>query len=115
MSKKLEIFNTQGKVFNEYRRSYIEPKPGQVWCPECKGLGSHPAEHIVNFEIVAQCKTCDGIGVLDWVERIVGKKKPFDYYTYYASELAEEIRYEIDKEILDEINKEIIKSIGNKK
>jgi hypothetical protein len=111
----MKICNTQGKVFNECRRSYIEPEPGQVWCPECKGLGCHPAEPIENFELVAQCKNCDGIGVLDWVERIVGKKRQFDFETYYASELAEEIRDEIDKEILGEINKEIIKSIGNKK
>lgn len=99
----MKICNTQGKVYNEAMRSYIDLNEGEVWCPSCKGVGSHPPKPIGNYEVAAQCKKCNGHGKLDWIARVVGLKEPFDYDSFYASEMAEEIAKAIDKEIIDSI------------
>lgn len=109
----MKIYNTQGKIYNEAMRSYIDLKEGEHWCPSCKGKGSHPPQPLGQYEVAAQCKKCNGAGKLDWLERVMGVKTPFDFETYYASEMAEELRKEIDKEILEDIMKDL--SNKNKK
>ena len=44
----------------------------KIKCPECDGLG-----FIVNLggcKSFSLCEKCQGIGTLDWVEKICGKK-----------------------------------------
>ena len=43
-------------------------KKGEVHCDKCAGSGV-----IEKFEV---CTKCNGEGKLDWVEAVVGKKKP---------------------------------------
>lgn len=99
----IEICNTQGKRWNGAARSYIDLKEGEVWCHECKGAGQFPSKPIGNFDVSEQCRTCEGYGKLDWVERIVGKKNPFDFQTMLVNELGDALRNEIDEMVLDDL------------
>jgi len=43
-------------------------KEGESYCTNCDGTG-----RVVSGD---RCQKCDGFGKLDWVEAVVGKKKP---------------------------------------
>lgn len=52
---------------------------GEVLCDVCNGLGYENNPH---FGPII-CKKCQGVGKLDWIERIVGKKEePFIFSSY---------------------------------
>lgn len=52
----------------------LDESIGEVLCDECNGWGnlySKDESHLV------RCQKCWGIGKLDWIERVVGKKPEF--------------------------------------
>jgi len=87
----------------------------QLFCPVCKGTGRGKTWMTGEFEVSPECYHCLGNGVLDWVERVIGKqRRVYHFDTLYATaieESAELLREEIDKEILDEIINESNKMI----
>jgi len=55
-------------------------KPGESKCEECKGKGKIPSEDNPNIFMgrvgsMSSCPTCQGTGKLDWIEKVIGKKK----------------------------------------
>jgi len=71
----LEVQNTQNKIYNEIRRTYLDDsdlKEGEVICRKCKGTGisySHPFTHV--------CSKCSGEGIVDWVTQAVERPVVF--------------------------------------
>jgi len=47
-------------------------------CDKCKGTGYEPGQNL-NSGILEICGKCLGHGKLDWIERVVGKKRPKMY------------------------------------
>jgi RecJ-like exonuclease len=43
--------------------------PGEIICDECLGTGASLAYNL--------CPKCQGVGKLDWIEAVVGKKNEF--------------------------------------
>jgi hypothetical protein len=107
--------------------------PGEVLCPLCDGKGYYVQKNLPDKiyyfkELNVECPTCYGLGKLDWIEAIVGKRKPnlgvvFDFKTEYMctfekennhpfsnkimKEAAENIANKVDKEILDILTKKV--------
>ncbi len=57
-------------------------KEGELVCPVCDGRGwiyDHPTYTTKFYHSGSQCKKCHGIGKLDWIELIVGKKRNRGY------------------------------------
>lgn len=49
--------------------------PGEIICDKCKGTGKHYLEtHPLADHAYQTCKFCQGVGKLDWIEVVVGKK-----------------------------------------
>lgn len=48
----------------------IKLNPGEYECPDCKDIT------VFKKNIIGKCSRCNGAGKLDWVEMIVGAKKP---------------------------------------
>jgi len=49
-------------------------------CDQCQGSGKVPvSKHngITVIESLKQCPKCVGTGKVDWIENVVGKRKPF--------------------------------------
>ncbi len=67
----LAVSNTENKIYNEIRRSYLDDsdcKEGEVICRKCKGTGinyTHPFTH--------PCSKCAGNGIVDWVTQAVDR------------------------------------------
>lgn len=80
---------------------------------------------------VKGCPVCDGVGYLDWIETIVGKKKKIKYINFAVKdedlgldtslyevrkemmkELSNQMAYNIDKMILEEATKRSTKIYG---
>lgn len=67
----LEVQNTQNKVYNDVRRTYIDKsdcKEGEAICRKCKGRGQIMSEDASNDVI---CSKCLGRGIVDWVKQAV--------------------------------------------
>lgn len=61
------------KALNRYLNTYITLEDGEEFCPKCKGSGQ---VHVrTGLGIRLQCHVCSGEGKLDWVEKVVGKKR----------------------------------------
>ena len=73
----MEIVNTQSKVYNHVRRTYIDEKDckeGELICPKCDGGGSWPKKFAkLEDPSFLRCHKCQGIGIIDWIEKVVGK------------------------------------------
>jgi len=73
----MEICNTQNKTYNHIRRTYIDEgdlKEGQLICPKCDGGGSYPKKSAaLEDPYFLRCSKCQGIGIVDWIENVVGK------------------------------------------
>jgi len=57
-----------------------------IKCDKCNGTGRQPLHNIIWIPgygcvggISYKCTKCHGTGVLDWIERIVGKKGNINY------------------------------------
>jgi Zn ribbon nucleic-acid-binding protein len=82
----------------------IKLNPGEILCPKCKGSGKGKTWKSGDFEITPECSKCLGDGKFDWIERVTGKRRPFDYIEQeIIDKLSEELREEIDREILEKI------------
>jgi len=73
----MEIVNTQNKVYNPIRRTYIDEgdcKEGELICPKCDGGGSWPKKNAAMEDpSFLRCYKCQGVGIIDWIEKVVGK------------------------------------------
>jgi anaerobic ribonucleoside-triphosphate reductase len=56
-------------VFNIILKEYIFLEVGEVWCPDCNGVGGV----CLKFERNLLCAKCYGWGKLDWIENITGR------------------------------------------
>lgn len=72
--EEFEVINTQNKIYNNKRRTYIDHtdcKEGEAICRKCLGVGEIlPKEEHFG---VQNCPKCQGRGIVDWVEQVVGK------------------------------------------
>jgi len=70
-----EVVNTQDKIYNDKRRTYIDKsdcKEGEVICRKCKGRGEiWPKEEYIN----ELCPQCLGRGIVDWVTQAVERPR----------------------------------------
>jgi len=73
----MEIVNTQNKIYNHIRRTYLDEgdcKEGQLICPKCSGGGSYPKKSAaLEDPAFLRCSKCQGSGIVDWIENVVGK------------------------------------------
>lgn len=79
---------------------------GEVLCDKCNG------GYAEKLQIKHQCDKCLGVGKLNWIENIVGKKPP--QYTVVDSgnsSIEQWIVEEVSKEIARKIDEEILSSI----
>ena len=67
---KFEIQNTQNKVYNIPRRSYIDEgdcKEGESICRKCEGIG----QVTTDGGPIMNCSKCLGRGIVDWISQAV--------------------------------------------
>jgi hypothetical protein len=65
----MQIVNTQNKIYNNHRRTYLDKgdlKEGESFCRKCKGVGE-----IHNSPIFGICPQCVGRGIVDWITQAV--------------------------------------------
>ncbi len=67
-------------IYNRYFGIYVykkDLKNGVYFCSRCKGTGILDFKlYLVElFSIVEPCPKCGGLGSIDWIENIVGRKK----------------------------------------
>lgn len=71
----LEVQNTQNKVYNNARRTYLDEadlKEGESFCRKCKGVGEILSRISASgHEVPATCPQCVGRGIVDWVTQAV--------------------------------------------
>jgi DnaJ-class molecular chaperone len=56
----------------------MDLNPGDIVCRECGGTGNsnyNKPDDEFDFVFNIKCPKCNGIGKLDWVENVVGKKQ----------------------------------------
>ncbi len=95
-------------------------KDGEVICNQCKGTG-HPNNNKVNynsrslFPVPHVCDKCNGVGKLDWIEVIVGKKHLRKITSQWKVEMDNDVQVlygsDMEKEIIDKLGEEISKKI----
>ena len=105
------IHKSVNEMKNELNKDICE-----CLCDKCGGTGSIDA----GVYIATTCKKCDGKGKLDWLEFILGKKKPkrrnlkaswsFES-TKFVNTIQNEMIDKISKSLADEIDKEIMRSL----
>ncbi len=94
-------------------------KEGEIICNKCNGSGSLSSK--INASTMAfTCKKCDGVGKLDWIENVIGKKVPnmFDSSSTMTISGMKFSNYPIkqkdlnkmSKRLADKIDKEILES-----
>ena len=106
------IHKSVNEMKNELNKDICE-----CLCDKCGGTGSIDA----GVYIATTCKKCDGKGKLDWLEFILGKKKPklrtlkaswsLDTEEDLKNIFQNEVIDEISKSLADEIDKEIMRSL----
>lgn len=73
----MKIVNTENKVYNHIRRTYIDEgdcKEGELICTKCDGSGSWPKKNAAMEDpYFLRCNKCQGVGIIDWIEKVVGK------------------------------------------
>lgn len=63
------------KVYNINSKQYIFLDEGEEFCPKCRGRGRIIKKSKGEKPRISLiCSTCYGMGKLDWVEKVVGKK-----------------------------------------
>jgi DnaJ-class molecular chaperone len=66
-------------VFNTHIKKYVDTADGEEFCDKCKGKGTIPVNRIkLSYDPYRQdlvCHKCFGTGVLDWIEKAMGKRK----------------------------------------
>lgn len=77
-------------------------KAGEMICDKCKGVGHFDAG-VYLYKI---CKKCDGTGIVDWVENVVGKLPDLHEHDDIYDALAKNLADEIDKQIIESVLKE---------
>lgn len=74
---KLYIENTQNKIYNDVQRTHLDGndlEEGELICKKCEGSGSWPKKFAtLEDPSFARCPKCQGAGIVDWIENIVGK------------------------------------------
>lgn len=65
----------------------MDLNPGEIICKECKGTGYDlkiPEQEYEQAYYIKHCKCskCYGVGKLDWIEAVVGKKQ--DSYMWFT-------------------------------
>jgi len=87
------------------QRIFLEK--GEEFCSKCNGSGSlasrHKSYNGKSYKLT--CPKCLGMGKLDWIEVIRGKK-PVDPFIFWAAEAAKNLAKQIDDEIIKEITEE---------
>jgi len=66
------------KALNRYLNKHITLDDGEEFCPKCKGNGRLPRKkggQIKGLTMFLKCNVCSGEGKMDWVEKVVGKKR----------------------------------------
>jgi len=64
------------KALNTYLKKYITLDEGEEFCPNCKGKGKLPLKFDgKGLSMLLRCHVCGGEGKLDWIEKVVGKKR----------------------------------------
>ena len=88
-------------------------------CNKCNGTGKSELSSHGSSNIETECTKCLGAGELDWIEYIIGKRKPKYFYvdwnnlwknSYFddtlekeiINKMAEQIALDIDKQIMEE-------------
>jgi len=69
----LQVQNTQNKIYNETRRTYIDEsdcKEGESICKKCKGEGQIVVKNY-HHQHIEVCPQCLGKGIVDWVTQAV--------------------------------------------
>ena len=73
------VQNTQNKVYNNKRRTYIDKsdcKEGEVICKKCMGAGELiPRDSHFRVDI---CSQCLGRGIVDWITQAV-ERPPLNF------------------------------------
>jgi len=103
----------------------LKLKPGEYKCNLCNGKGKIPAEKNPEclIGIVGQlttCPKCHGSKKLDWIENVIGKKKPVMFSFGVDSsasvscqhQLSSKVISEIAGELANKIDGEILKMLG---
>jgi len=71
----LQVQNTQNKIYNSVRRTYIDNsdlKEGESICRKCKGTGEiNSKESVIGYDFPDVCSKCGGRGIVDWVTQVV--------------------------------------------
>ena len=69
----LDVQNTQNKIYNDARRTYIDEsdcKEGESICKKCKGSGQVDVKNY-HHTYIETCPQCLGRGIVDWVTQAV--------------------------------------------
>ena len=71
----LEVQNTQNKIYNNARRTYLDEKDlkeGESFCRKCKGVGEIlDGFSATDVHLPKTCSQCVGRGIVDWVTQAV--------------------------------------------
>lgn len=113
--KKLELFQEQTEARDKEKKLNLEE--GEIICDKCNGRGVNPIKN--KFEFPIPCNKCQGLGKLDWIENIVGKKSTTFGTTSnstYSSisntfNLQNSIMNDVSSAIAKQIDEEIIESL----
>jgi hypothetical protein len=109
------------------RRKKLKLEDYEVVCSKCSGKGYLKKVG----KVIPTCSKCFGSGKLDWIENIVGKRRPRrglqvswpvsdaeDFKSMFGARWDSEIISKMSEELAKEIDREIIKEllkIGEKK
>ena len=66
-------------VYNKKIKKYVVLADGEEYCKVCKGVGKVKPNghfHIGLTRTPLTCHNCYGEGVIDWIEKAMGKKRP---------------------------------------
>lgn len=76
--RKLVYWDSNVMIYNRHLNKYIIVTEGEYYCDLCKGRGKVKQEKIkLPFEVKFHdlvCHKCLGTGVLDWIEKAIGKR-----------------------------------------
>ncbi len=74
---KLYIENIKTEIYSDVQRTHIDEndlEEGELICKKCEGSGSWPKKFAtLEDPWFAICPKCQGTGIVDWIENIVGK------------------------------------------